>query len=298
MTQPTIDPALGLIDVDSPRSLRNVEGGVAIVIPAHDEEESVARVVRDGFRALETLGVDGEVVVAASGCTDATAERAAAAGARVTEAAEGKGNAVLAGLKASTADVVCLIDGDLRYLGDEPLAVSLVAPILRGVAEATIADLYWRPVYPQLWLHGFFAPLAGRLLPEALPTFGTTPWSGQRAALRDLWPTVLPEGFTCDLAILLHWHDSGARLRPVVTDDWVNPQRPKPDLMRQEFAMLADHAVANGRVDARRREDLEAWFTAVHAYMATYRPGEDDPREFERSLLRRSLAELDAALSR
>ncbi|KAB2340826.1 glycosyltransferase [Actinomadura rudentiformis] len=295
-TRPWIDPALGIIDVNSPRSLENLKNGtVSIVIPAHNEEETVGKVTREAFRAIELLGVDGEVIVSASGCTDATADLAAQAGAHIVESPAGKGNAMTAGIKASSSDVVCLIDGDFRYLGDEPLAVGLVKPILQGVAHATIADLYWRPIYPQLWLFGFFAPLAGRIFPELLPTLGSTPWSGQRAALRELWPTELPDDFTSDLAILLHWHDLNIRLRPVATDDWVNPQRPKPDLMHKEFTLFADYALSRERIDAAQREHLETWFASVHAHMAGYRPDQDDPQQFERSLMRHALAELDRA---
>ncbi|MEW9551936.1 glycosyltransferase [Nonomuraea sp. NPDC050783] len=288
----TIDPALGL-DLTPSRTLASRTGSVAIVIPAHNEQETIAAVVGECLAALRFLQVEGEVVVAASGCDDDTARYAAKAGATVVTAPLGKGNAITAGLRATTADIVALIDGDLRYYGNTPLAAALVAPILDDLADATVADLYWRPVYPQLWLHGFFAPLAGRLFPEILPKVGNTPWSGQRAALRELWPDRLPEGFTADLAILLHWNDLRARVRPVLADDWTNPQRPKPDLMRREFALLTTHAVRRGRLAVRQVPGLRRWFDEVHDFMSRYRPGEDDPQEFEQDLLRHALSRLD-----
>jgi glycosyltransferase involved in cell wall biosynthesis len=294
--RPYIDPALGL-DLVPERTLASRPGSVAIVIPAHNERDTVAEVVADGLRALHLLRTEGEVIVAASGCTDDTAAVAAAAGARVVDTALGKGNAITTAVHATSADIVCLIDGDFRYYGESPLAVALVAPILRGIADATIADLYWRPLYPQIWLYGFFAPLTGRLFPELLAKVGMTPWSGQRAAPRRMWPVSLPAGFTSDLAILLSWNDAGIRLRPVLADDWVNPQRPKPELLAQEFALLADHAVACGRLDISQRGALDGWFTAVHHLMAEYSPGHDDPQQFEVGLLTRSLTELDRALT-
>ncbi|MEV2276189.1 glycosyltransferase [Nocardiopsis sp. NPDC049922] len=287
-----IDPALGL-DLVQSRTLANRDATVAVVIPAHNEQGTIAEVVGDAHQALTLLETEGEVIVSASGCTDDTANIASDSGAKVIEAPAGKGLAMLAGIQASRADIVCLIDGDLRYYGDEPLAAALVSPILKGISDATIADLYWRPLYPQLWLHGFFAPLAGKLFPELLPKTGSTPWSGQRAALRKYWPTELPDGFTSDLAILLHWNDLGISLRPVLADDWVNPQRPKPDLMRQEFSLLVDHAVRLGRISETEVAKLETWFTTAHNLMAEYKPDDDDPQEFEGSLLKRSLAALD-----
>lgn len=284
-----IDPAPGL-DLVRERTLRARSASASVVIPAHNEQDTVATVVSDALRALESLGVTGEVIVSASGCVDDTAVVAADAGARVVFAPIGKGRAVAAGVAEARGDVICLVDGDLLYFGDPPLVALLLEPILRGTADACVADLYWRPVYPQLWLHGFFAPIAGLLCPELLAKAGTTPWSGQRAAVRPLWPNQLPGGFTVDLALLLHWNRTATRLRPVLADDWTNPQRPKPDLMAEEFALFAEHAVAHGRLAAEALPALENWFAGAHELMAAYRPGADDPQVFERDLLEQSLA--------
>jgi hypothetical protein len=155
-----------------------------------------------------------------------------------------------------------------------------------------VSDLYWRPLYPQLWLHGFFGPAAGALFPELLAKVGTTPWSGQRAALRHLWPDDLPTGFTVDLELLLHWNRTATRLRPVVADDWVNPQRPKPDLMSREVEVLINNAVTDERLSEQQAPTVREWFETVHSFMAKYDPDVDDPQEFEHTLLRRSLGEL------
>jgi len=293
-----IDPALGL-DLVERRTLAGLPGAsVAVVIPAHNEAATVAEVVTDAHRAFAGLPITRhEVIVSASGCTDDTAAVSRAAGARVIEAAAGKGRAILAGVAATQADIICLIDGDLRYYGDEPLAASLLRPILSGIADATISDLYWRPLYPQLWLYGFFAPVVGRLFPEMLPKAGNTPWSGQRAAVRALWPAELPHDFTSDLALLLHWNKHALRLRPVIADDWMNPQRPKPDLMHDELQVLWDAAVADERVDEAARGPLFAWYDEVHHLMAQYRPDSDDPQAFERQILRQATRALPAGLT-
>jgi glycosyltransferase involved in cell wall biosynthesis len=278
------------------RTLQRKALTVSVVIPAHNEQETIAGVITDAHRSLDILGVDGEVLVVASGCTDRTVQFAAAAGARVAETGIGKGRAVAAGVAESTGEVVCLVDGDMRYFGDTQLVVLLVDPILRGCADASIADLYWRPVYPQLWLNGFFAPLAGALFPELLAKVGSTPWSGQRAALRRLWPETLPEDFTVDLAILLHWNRVATRLRPVLADDWTNPQRPKPDLMKREFWLLVNEATAAGRIGSEAVPKLASWLDSVHSLMAEYRPHVDNPVVFERALLKMSLATLQCVL--
>ncbi|MDT5034765.1 MAG: glucosyl-3-phosphoglycerate synthase [Actinoplanes sp.] len=194
-------------------------------------------------------------------------------------------------------DIVCLVDGDVQYFGDRPLVTILVEPILHGIADATITDLYWRPLYPQMWLHAFFAPLAGTLFPEMLPKCDSTPWSGQRAALRGLWPAEMPDDLTVDLELLMHWNSSALRLRPVIADDWVNPQRPKSDLMPRDFRVIVDHAIKGNRIGVAAEPGLSRWFEATHRQMASYRPDYDDPQEFEHRLLLGSLAELRRQLS-
>ncbi|GAA0509387.1 glycosyltransferase [Saccharopolyspora thermophila] len=295
MNRPSIDPALGL-DLVEERTLTKRALTVSVLIPAHNEEATIAQVVGDAYAGLDVLGASGDVTVSASGCTDRTAELAADAGAKVIEAPAGKGAAITAGLSAVTGDVVCLIDGDFQYFGEPPLSALLVQPIMHGIADAVVSDLYWRPLYPQLWLHGFFAPVAGTLFPELVAKVGSTPWSGQRAALRHLWPAELPNDFTVDLELLLHWNRHAVRLRPVLADDWVNPQRPKPDLMAQELEVLLKHAVAEGRISEERTPAVKRWYELAHQVMAEYRPEHDDPRDFERAVLTRSLDELRRCL--
>lgn len=289
MSRPLIDPALGMNLVPE-RTLVDNSASVTVIVPAHNEQDTVAEVVTDAYHGLAALNAEGEVVVSASACTDNTAHVATDAGAQVVTAPAGKGAAISAGLQQASGDIICLIDGDLRYFGATPLVTLLVDPILRGIADACISDLYWRALYPQLWLHGFFAPVAGLLFPELPPKVGSTPWSGQRAAVRRLWPAALPTDFTVDLALLLHWNDEAVRMRPVLADDWVNPQRPKPDLMFQELRLLLDVAVRQKRIEPHLTTLLEQWYEDVHTLMATYKHGEHNPQVFEKHVLREAIS--------
>jgi glycosyltransferase involved in cell wall biosynthesis len=83
---------------------------VSVIIPALDEEEPIAGVVRE---CLAT-GLPNEVIVVDNGSTDRTAERAHEAGARVVAAPRGYGRACAAGVRAlsSECDIVVFLDGD------------------------------------------------------------------------------------------------------------------------------------------------------------------------------------------
>lgn len=292
MEPPRIDTAFGVLNIANERTINTESLSVSVVIPAHNEEETVAQVVSDAYAGLSVLKVPGDVTVSASGCTDQTVRRAKKAGATVVEVPIGKGNALSAGIAATSGDIVCLIDGDLQYFGDPPLSALLTQPILSGVADATISDLYWRPLYPNMWQYGFFVPAAGFLLPEILPKVGSTPWSGQRAALRHLLTGELPGDYKVDLHLLLHWNQYAERLRSLVADDWTNPQRPKPELMLADSKLLFERAVEIGRIPEAKRDAFSEWTEKIYQHMAQYRHGVHDPQEFERALLVQSIEEL------
>src|SRR5262245_61115 len=88
---------------------------VAVVVPALDEEESIAAVVH-GFRALGTVDL---VVVVDNGSHDHTGERALAAGAVViAERRPGYGAALRAGIEHAIglgAGVVALVEADATF---------------------------------------------------------------------------------------------------------------------------------------------------------------------------------------
>src|SRR5579864_7672896 len=108
---------------------------VSVVIPTHNEAQSIGRVLADLPGNIVT-----EVLVVDSNSTDGTPEIAAKMGARVLhEPRRGYGRACLTGLAVvSTPDVVVFLDGDYSDRPDElPL---LLAPIIEGHADITLGS--------------------------------------------------------------------------------------------------------------------------------------------------------------
>ena len=108
---------------------------VSVVIPTHNEAQSIGRVLADIPANIVT-----EVIVVDSNSTDGTPEIAAKMGARVlSEPRRGYGRACLTGLARSTSpDVVVFLDGDYSDRPDElPL---LLNPIIEGRADITLGS--------------------------------------------------------------------------------------------------------------------------------------------------------------
>jgi hypothetical protein len=112
---------------------------VAVVVPCFNEEQTIGRVVSDFRTALP----EAEVYVCDNASTDATAERARAAGAVVfAEPRPGKGHAVRRLFAAVEADVYVIVDGDDTYDANAaPEAVArLVSERLDMVNVARVTD--------------------------------------------------------------------------------------------------------------------------------------------------------------
>lgn len=110
---------------------------ISVVIPALNEEEPIAAVVRD---CLAT-GLPDEVIVVDNGSNDRTAERARGAGAKVVaEPAPGYGRACATGIRALSpeCEIVVFLDGDGS---DCPEFMNrLIEPVARGEQDFVIGS--------------------------------------------------------------------------------------------------------------------------------------------------------------
>ena len=110
---------------------------VSVVIPAMNEEEPIADVVRE----VLATGLPREVIVVDNASKDRTAERAQAAGARVvSEPTPGYGRACATGVRSVSPEctVVLFLDGDGS---DVPAMMPrLVEPIFNGEQDFVIGS--------------------------------------------------------------------------------------------------------------------------------------------------------------
>jgi glycosyltransferase involved in cell wall biosynthesis len=110
---------------------------ICVIIPALNEEEPIAAVVRDCL----TTGLPGEIIVVDNGSSDRTAECAQAAGAKVvSEPTPGYGRACATGIRALPAecDIVVFLDGDGSDCPE--LMPQLSEPIRRGEQDFVIGS--------------------------------------------------------------------------------------------------------------------------------------------------------------
>jgi glycosyltransferase involved in cell wall biosynthesis len=109
---------------------------VSVIIPALNEEEPIAGVVRE----VAATKIPADIIVVDNASTDRTAERAREAGAQVVKAPRGYGRACAAGVAAlrPECDIIVFLDGDGS---DCPEFMNqLVGPIAAGTHDFVIGS--------------------------------------------------------------------------------------------------------------------------------------------------------------
>jgi glucosyl-3-phosphoglycerate synthase len=194
---------------------------VSVVLPALNEQETVADVL-DTIRPLHGTLVD-ELIVLDSGSTDATADRARAAGATVVSREDalpgvptipGKGEALWRGIAASTGDIIAFIDSDL--INPDPLFVPrLLGPLLTVHGVHLVKGFYRRPLFtgPEEDFSGggrvtelVARPMLTSMRPELAALL--QPLGGEYAGTRELLTSVpFAPGYGVEIGLLLDTYD-------------------------------------------------------------------------------------------
>ncbi|MFE6614038.1 glucosyl-3-phosphoglycerate synthase [Amycolatopsis sp. NPDC057786] len=186
---------------------------VSVVLPALDEEDTVAEVVGTVRPLLGTV-VD-ELIVMDSGSTDATAELAARAGARVVHREDvlpdlppvpGKGEVLWRSLAATTGDVVVFLDSDL--VDPDPAFVpTLLGPLLCEEGVHLVKGFYRRPLRLESSGGGRVTELLARPVLSALrPSLSglIQPLGGEYAATREFLESVpFAAGYGVEIGLIL-----------------------------------------------------------------------------------------------
>jgi glycosyltransferase involved in cell wall biosynthesis len=177
--------------------------GVSVVIPAFNEQGAVGAAVADVKAVLASCDADWEIIVVDDGSTDATAERAERAGARLISLPEnrGYGAALKTGIANARHDRIVITDADGTYPADVLPELLAHADSYDMVVGARMGENVAIPLLrrPAKWLLGRLASyLAGRSIPDLN--------SGLRVidrALVERFAHVLPSGFSFTTTITL-----------------------------------------------------------------------------------------------
>ena len=216
---------------------------VSIVIPAYNEEATVAKVVS----VARKLSYVDEVIVVDDGSTDRTVEEAENAGATVISHImnEGKGSAIKTGFKYSHGNIVAFIDADVSNFTSEKID-KIIRPILEDRTDITktkfaresgrVTELTAKPLF------GFFFPE----LSYEQPLCGQ--FAGKRSALNKIR---FEKDYGVDVGIVLDADVHGIKILEVDIGDICHDMSPLADLNKmanEVVRTIIDRAVEYGRV--------------------------------------------------
>ena len=216
---------------------------VSVIIPAFNEEETVANVIK----VVKKVKYVDEVIVVNDGSTDRTESEAKSAGAIVInhEVNRGKGEALTTGYKKSDSDIIAFIDADIHNLTSKKVD-AIIRPILEGKTDITktkfaresgrVTELTAKPLlnffFPEI---SFEQPLSGQ-------------FAAKRAALKKI---DFEKDYGVDVGIVIDADVLGISVEEVDIGEIEHDMSPLSDLnlMANEVVRtIIDRANKYGRV--------------------------------------------------
>jgi glucosyl-3-phosphoglycerate synthase len=178
---------------------------VSVIIPAKNEAATIGAVI-DAARHHD--GFVDEIIVVNDHSSDDTHSIAAHHGARVIElqGPSGKGEALEAGLRASTSEFLVFLDGDVLNPGVDHVA-RMLQPLLEKPHIHLVKGYYERPLHDMPTGGGRVNELAARpILSLLYPGLGEIrqPLAGETAARRDTLDALkLDSAYGVEIAMLI-----------------------------------------------------------------------------------------------
>jgi glucosyl-3-phosphoglycerate synthase len=191
------------IDVANVRG-RTPRPDIAVIIPAKNEATTIGAVVD----AVTQDHMVAEVVVVNDHSSDDTASVALRHGARMVNLVgpSGKGEALSAGLRATSADLVVFLDGDVLNPGSDYVA-RMIYPLLANPEIHLVKGYYVRPLHDMPSGGGRVNELAARpILSLLYPGLGEIrqPLAGETAARRGILDALtLESSYGVEIALLI-----------------------------------------------------------------------------------------------
>jgi len=226
---------------------------VSVCLPARNEQDTVGAIV-ETLRAelVDNIALVDEIIVIDDHSTDRTADLAAAAGAKVSQAeallpeygdGHGKGEAMWKSLFVSEGDFVVWCDADVRNFGPE-YVVGLLGPLLTRSDIAFVKGFYERPLGEGGNGGGRVTELVARpviavLFPELAPI--VQPLAGEYAGRRDvLEQLAFVQGYGVDIGLLIDVCEryGAAAIAQVDLGTRIHRNRPLHELSPQAMSVL------------------------------------------------------------
>lgn len=186
---------------------------VAVLIPAYNEEKTIAKVVKDFRKELPKA----DILVYDNNSKDRTAKLARKAGATVVKAEkQGKGNVVQKMFNEVDADVYVMVDGDDTYPADA--VHELIKPIMNNEADMVVGMRMNGFVKEEkAFLHKLGNKLILWSLNLCFPTKVKDMLSGYRAFNKDIVKNLnlLSSGFTIETEMTIKALEGGYRIKEV-----------------------------------------------------------------------------------
>jgi glucosyl-3-phosphoglycerate synthase len=225
------------------------------VVPARDEEVSVENIVRQACQASQP---GDRVLVVDSASSDATASRAAAAGAEVLSGPPGKGAAMAAAMRQVHTPWVCFLDADL-FSAAVNVPAELRHAAVAGGADHIVGDYeYDDPATILASTFVIYEPLVAEFFPEA-SSLCVNALTGYRAIRRSYldgrWPLDFGVESYLNIVTAVNGGTTAVSHLGVITSRF----KYKHDMSREIGRTILDLATAYGRMDPDARPAWDAW---------------------------------------